>query len=891
MAESLPSEALFIVDASGYLYRSYHAIRPMTNKQGMSTNALFGFIRSLEKLVKDFSPSFLVVVFDGPNNIRKRKAIYQEYKAHRVAMPEDLRTQMQQARDYCKMRGFHFLDVEGEEADDVMGSVSEWSCKAFSKTYLCTSDKDMAQLVNNCIFLLNTFKDNLVLDPKGVENAYGVPPNRIVDLLALTGDASDNIPGISGIGPKTAIALLEAYPSLEKLLENSQDIPGKKGQMLIEGKESALISKQLVTISTTVPCPQDKGFYKIGPQDIAGLRNFYKEMGFASLLETLVAANTQEKEQDSSLSYRLINSEEELEQTLCFLQEYQEICIDTETTNTHPRFAKLVGVSFSVKEKEAFYIPLNGDIAREVVVQKLKSLFHSPRSFFGHNCKYDMIALRSEGIHMRKISFDTIIASSLIHSNQRHHSLDFLSQQYFEKRKIPISDLIGKGKNEITMEQVPLDQVCAYACEDADYTFRLKQVLEKEIQKAGLDPLLQKIELPLVSVLAEMEWRGIYVDKECLKKQEAFVNSRLQTLSEIIYKDAGERFNLNSPKQLAAILFDKLHIPSPKKIKTGYSTNADVLELLKPKYPIAQHLLDYRTLEKLRSTYIESLPQQIHPKTLRIHTTFNQFVTATGRLSSQDPNLQNIPKRSEEGRAIREAFCPEKKGWVFLSADYSQIELRLLAHFSSDKVLIQAFKEGRDIHAQTAAKIFGKAIEEVTSQERAAAKTVNFGIIYGQGPFGLSQTLGISQGEAKEFIAKYFLTFPSIKGFIEEAKDLARRDFCAYTFTGRRRELPEMGSTNFSLKTQAERLAVNTPLQGGAADLIKKAMIAIQQELQSSLYQAKMLLQIHDELIFEMPREEMDIVGALVKEKMETAHKFKVPLIVNLAVGNNWKEC
>ncbi len=882
---------LFIVDASGFLYRAYHAITNMTNSKGESTNALFGFIRSLLKLHKDFAPTHIVAVFDGPENTKKRKAIYPEYKANRSSMPEDLRYQIGWAREFCELHGIPLLNIPEVEADDAMGSVAKWAEEHFDEIFLCTGDKDMAQLVGNKIKLLNTHKENLILDAEGVLANYGVPPDKIIDLFAIMGDSSDNIPGLSGFGPKTAVALLQQFAGLEELLANPTLVPGKKKQeILIEQAEKARISKVLVTIDIQVEFPKERNFFEKKSPQAERMHAFCSSMNFMTFLKEMNLIQTPVSEEKNS--YTVVDDESALEGLIRELSQQTEICFDTETTDINPMAAELVGIGFCTEPKKAYYVPLNGRLGSKYVLEKIKPLFSNSKiGFYGHNVKYDLAVLNNHGIPIARICFDTILASFILHSEKRRHSLDDLCVEYFDKIKIPIETLIGKGKNQITMKDVPIALVGEYCCEDADYTCRLKEILQKQLKERKLDKVYRELELPLVPVLTRMEKRGMYMDREYMETLQELVDTRLKDVSEEIFLLAGTEFNLNSPKQLSEILFTKMGINPPKKTATGFSTDVEVLELLQHDYEIAKKLIDYRTLEKLRSTYIQVLPTLINKKTGRIHCTFNQFVAATGRLSCRDPNLQNIPIRNEEGKNIRKAFRPEKPGWCYLAADYSQIELRLLAHFSGDPVLTEAFKSGEDIHVKTAATIFNISPDKVTEEMRYRAKAVNFGVIYGQQAFGLAKELGIDFNEAKKFIEKYFETFPSVKKYLEECKEKARQEGKAVTFTGRERAIPEIHSKNQQIRSAAERLAVNTPLQGSAADLIKKAMLQIDSLLLKENYLGYMILQIHDELIFELPDFEEPIIRTIVKANMENAISLNVPLIVNISVGKNWKEC
>lgn len=879
------TQKLFLIDASGLIYRSYFAIRNMTNDQGESTNALFGFVRSTLKLIEELKPDLLVSVFDGPKNAAKRLEIYPQYKAHRQAMPPDLLYQIEWAKEFCALYGISTLSVPGVEADDTIGSIAVWAAEKGQDVIICSTDKDLCQLVNDKIVLLDIYKENLIINREKVIEKFGVPPEKVVDFLSLTGDSSDNVPGVPGIGPKSAADLLNQFGSLDALLSKIEEIPGKKKQELFsKHSEDALLSRRLVTLDLSVEYPKEESFFHIKPADIEPLKAFYQKMRFNSLLKEVGPSAPK----STPTHYHLVDDPQELQQLIELLDQHKELCIDTETTAIDPMRAELVGIGLGVKEDEAWYIPLNGHLGKEAVIQALKPLLASSKhSFYGHNIKYDLHVLNRHGLPIKNVGFDTIIASYLLNTHSRRHSLDELSLENFSFVKTPTTELIGKGRDQITMKEVPIQQVSNYCCEDIDYTCRLKTLFEKQIAERGFTALFHDLEMPLLLILEKMEEKGIFLDAPVLETFGKELKVSLEKLSHDIYALAGETFNLNSPKQIGDILFTKLGIPAPK----GQSTNAEVLETLKWEHPIAGKIQEYRQLEKLRSTYVETLPEQINPETGRIHCTFNQSATTTGRLSSQDPNLQNIPVRSDVGLRIREAFRPEKKGWVYLSADYSQIELRLLAHMSGDPALIQAFIDGEDIHQHTASVVFHVPMDQVTKEMRSRAKAVNFGIIYGQGAYGLSQAIGISQKEAALFIDTYFKKYPSVKAFLEGCKDRARVTGKAVTLTGRERILPEINSKNVQIRNAAERLAVNTPFQGTAADLIKMAMLKIDSELAKSHLKGYMILQIHDELIFELPEEEVESMTRLVQESMEKVIPLKVPLTVHLSVGKNWKEC
>lgn len=882
---------IYAVDALNILYRSYFAIGSMTNSAGQSTGGLYGFIRSVYKLIKDFSPDHLVITFDGPSNKAARSKVYEGYKSHRKPMPDDLVYQLGWTLEFCKLAGIPILQMEGVEADDLLGSIATWAEKKGFQTYLCSSDKDLCQLVSPSVFLLNPHKEYELVDEKKVEEIYGVTPSQIIDYLSIMGDASDNIPGLPGFGPKMATKLLNEMGTLEEILAHPEKVPGEKKQETIR-KEAhlALMSKELVTIYKNLSIPHDLSFYSLREPNLEALRAFYQDKNFSSLLKELGSAPApKKKKEEQEKVYHLVDDPESFQKLLATLEKQKVFAVDTETNSLIPRSARLVGIGFGFTPGEAWYVPTNGSLGKKTVLEGLSSLFsHRGISIYGHNIKYDLHVLLNEGLPQPTISFDTMIASYLVSPQKQKHNLDDLSFERFEKVKTPITDLIGKGKNEISMDDVPIEKISLYCDEDVDYTVRLYEELKEELSQNGLTSVNEEIEIPLLPVLAKMERRGIFVDKALLKELSVELAKKCQAIEEKIYEEAGEPFNLGSPKQLSEVLFVKMKIPPPKKIKTGFSTSADVLSTLQDKYPIISTILDYRTYDKLRSTYVDALPDQILPETGRIHCTFNQSVAATGRLSCQNPNLQNIPIRSAEGKRIREAFRPEKKGWQFLSADYSQIELRILAHLSEDPSLLKAFQEGEDIHAFTASLVFDVPLAEVTSDMRQKAKAVNFGVLYGQQAFGLSQGLAIGYEEASSFIKKYFDRYKKVKDFFAFCIEGARKTGKVVTMTGRHRPIPEITNKNPMIRAAAERLAINTPLQGTSADLIKMAMISIDQKLPEETF---MLLQIHDELLFEAPEGRLEALSKLVKKEMEGVCALKVPLEVHIALGKNWGEC
>lgn len=877
---------LYIIDAAGYAYRSYFAIRNMTNGKGESTNSLYGFARSVLKILKDFKPEHCIAVFDGKNNSRARTAIYPEYKAHRQTMPPDLLHQIQWAKDFCRLIGISMMDPEGVEADDTIGSIAAYAAKKGANVYICSTDKDLCQLVSDKIFMVDTYKENLILGETEVKAKFGVPPKLIVDYLSLIGDASDNIPGVPGIGPKSAADLLNAMGSLDNLLANADQLKGKKKDLITEHKELALISRRLASLDMTVEFPQDDHFFLIKPPLTEELKAFYHTMQFHTLTKELLSQETPLPEEQKATPHTIVNDLESLKSLVDLLQQKQSLCIKTEASHTNPMLAELIGITLGFDPEMTWYIPLNASLEKEAVFALLKPLFaNSGIGFYGHNIKFDAHVLTNSGIPIRKIDFDTLLASYILNSHSRRHTLEELALELGISKKE--SPSLGKGKTQITLKEVSAETLGAFSCETVQLIINLKEIFSQQITDRGFTKLYYELELPLLGVLFGMEERGIYLDIEKVAELKVYLTQELAGLSKEIFLLAGEEFNLNSPLQLSKILFEKLNIPAPK----GASTGAEVLDELKWNYPIAGKIQEYRVLEKLRSTYVETLPLQVNPKTNRIHCTFNQSVAATGRLSCQDPNLQNIPVRTEIGLRIREAFKPEKENWSYVAADYSQIELRLLAHLSEDPILLSAFEKGEDIHRHTASVVFHVPLEEVTKDMRSRAKAVNFGIIYGQGAYGLSQVIKVSQKEAAQFIAQYFEQYPKVKLFLESCKDSARLTGKTVTITGRERLLPEILSKNIQIRNAAERLAVNTPFQGSAADLIKLAMLSINEELKNSSHQGYMILQVHDELIFEVPDDEVPFFKNLIKNKMETVIDLKVPLIVDVEVGKNWKEC
>lgn len=876
---------LFVVDALGLIFRAYHALPPMSSPKGEETHALFGFIKQMEKLLRENKPEYIAAVFDGPNNKAWRTELCSKYKSNREQAPAPLVNQMIWSEEYCALAGISTLTIPGVEADDTIGSIAQWTEREGIDLVICAQDKDLCQLVSDKTTILHPHKAGFVYTKESVQEKFGVSSDQMIDYLSLVGDSSDNIPGLRGVGPKTAAAWLGEWGSLRAILENKEAVGGGNKTALIEEHTERLrLNQKLIALRTDIHFPKELAFFRRDEPQIAKLAAFYHRFGLRTLAESLPR---QEKLQ---ATYHCIKTEDALKTLIDNLSQKELIAFDTETTGLDPMAAELVGIGFATSATESWYVPFNGPLTKTTLKKHLAPLFEKGH-FFAHNLKFDLLVLWQAGLFPKSCIFDTMIASYLLFAGEKSHALDNLTLEFFDIQLTPIEELIGSGKHQISMADVPIDTVSNYCGEDVVMTWALKEKLEPMLEERGLKYLHDEMELPLCKILAKMQQRGIFLDKEPLKTLEIKIKQDLATVSEEIFALAGETFNLNSPKQLSHILFEKLGIHPPKKTKTGYSTNSDVLEQLSHETPIAKKLIDYRSLEKLRSTYVEALPTFIHPKTGRIHCTFNQTLVATGRLSSNHPNLQNIPVRSELGGKIRAAFRPEKAGMSFLAADYSQIELRIVAHMSEEPALIEAFAKGEDIHAFTASLVYDVPLNTVTKEQRFHAKAVNFGLIYGQGAFGLSRQLGISQNEAKTFIDAYFTRYPKIKAFLERTKEEAKYSGKARTLLGRERAIANLDSSNSERRLAAERLAINTPIQGTDADIAKLAMIAVDKKLESAGLKSAMLLQIHDEILFEVPDNELDKAIPIIQETMESIIELKVPLKVNIKVGKNWEEC
>jgi DNA polymerase-1 len=900
----LKKKRLFLIDGSALAYRSYFAFirNPLINSKGENISAVFGFTNSIMKILKDENPDYIAVVFDTKAPTFRHE-IFKDYKSTRAKMPSEMVDQLPRIREVSEGMNLPILEVDGFEADDLMGTLAKRAKTKELEVVLVTGDKDFLQLVDEDVKVLNPKRggeEPELLDKKGVEEKFGVPPEKVVEVLALMGDASDNIPGIPGIGEKTAVELIKQFGDMEKTLVHADQVKRKNVQKgLKEHPDLARLSKRLATIDTNVPFELDLQKLRRENFNLPKLKELFKELEFTKLLQDISSLETKEK-----LDYKIIKSEKELEELILDLEKVGEFAIDTETTSLSPIDAELVGISISYKEKEAFYIPVGHYVHRPpsavhsqenldlpVVIENFKKILEDRKiTKSGHNLKFDLEILRRSGIELKGIHFDTMIASYLINPSFRQHNLNYLALEHLDHKMIPISDLIGTGKKQKSFAEVPIKDACIYSCEDADFTLRLKEVFAPKLSLLSLEKLFFEVELPLIEVLAEMEMVGVSIDTQHLKKMSQDLSQQLDDLTGQIYALAGKKFNINSTQQLSKILFEDLKLTPVRRTakKTAQSTDIGVLETLAKEHPLPKILLDYRQLSKLKSTYIDALPALVNKRTGRIHTSFNQTVTATGRLSSSDPNLQNIPIKTDLGKKIRKAFVPRNSDYLIISADYSQVELRILAHFSQDSTLMTAFKRDEDIHKRTASEVFGVPIEKVTQEERAVAKTTNFSIIYGVSAYGLSQSTGMTLQEAAMFIDIYFKRYPRVKSYIDEMIELARKQGFVTTLLGRRRYIPEIDSSNRQKREFAERTAINTPIQGSAADLIKVVMIDVAEELKGK--KSKMILQVHDELVFEVSKDELDFVKEMVKDKMENTIQLDVPIKVDINVGENWLE-
>lgn len=924
-------DKLFLLDAYALIYRAYYALikSPRINSKGFNTSAILGFVNTLEDVLKKESPTHIGVAFD-PSGPTFRHEAYKEYKAQREETPEAIRLSVPIIKDIIRAYKIPILEVPGYEADDVIGTLATEAGKRGITTYMMTPDKDYGQLVSENVFMYRPKYGDKEFDIMGIEEVKAKfnieSTSQVIDMLGLMGDSSDNIPGCPGVGEKTAQKLISEFGSIENLLEHTDQLKGAIKTKVESNVEKIKFSKFLATIKTDVPIELDMDSLKRETPDEEKLRSIFEELEFRTLLERVFKSdkkpaakptpekqalqgdlfrffaddNTEEQKnsslkrlEDTDYDYQLIDTEDKINDFLRIILTKEIISLDTETTGTDAMSAELVGMSFSYKENQAFYVPVpqNREGAQKIV-DKFKPVFENEKSIkVGQNIKYDMIVLANYGVSIKGQMFDTMIAHYVLQP-ELHHGMDYLAEVYLKYDTIKIEELIGaKGKNQRNMRDLSPTDIYKYACEDADVTLKLKNILEKELETNGVKELFEEIEMPLVPVLAYIERNGVRINTEALKETSRHFTIRMREIEEEIYKLAGMEFNVSSPKQVGEVLFDRLKIvEKAKKTKTGqYVTSEEVLESLKGKHQIVEKILDYRGLKKLLSTYVDALPELINPKTGRIHTSFNQTVTATGRLSSSNPNLQNIPVRDDDGKEIRKAFIPDD-GCEFFSADYSQIELRIMAHLSEDDNMIEAFREEQDIHAATAAKIYKINIDEVTREQRSKAKTANFGIIYGISVFGLAERLNVDRKEAKELIDGYFENYPKVKAYMDESIRSARDKGYIETIFKRKRYLPDINSRNAVVRGYAERNAINAPIQGSAADIIKVAMIRIYKRFMDEGIKSKMILQVHDELNFSVLREEKEKVQQIVIFEMEAAYKMKVPLLADCGWGQNWLE-
>ncbi len=927
------NETLYLVDGSSYIYRAYFAIRHLSSPGGHPTNAIYGFIQMLLKLLKDYNPQHVAVVFDA-GRTTFRTEMYPEYKANRAAMPDDLRVQMAPIREVVRAFNIPTLELQGYEADDIIGALAGRFAERGGKVVVVTGDKDLMQIVTDRVTLLDTMKgkESGIAD---VVERFGVGPELVIDILGLAGDSSDNIPGVPGIGEKTATKLILEFGSLDQLLARADEVKGKNGEKLREYREQALLSRRLATIECNVPLDVDLDQLTARDPDQEALNEFFKQYGFTTLIKEITGKATLSTE-----NYHTVTTVLQLESLAAALEQAGEFAFDLETTSLDPRLADIVGLSFSFRDHEAYYIPIGhvterkpallkdepvttgdrqtgfdfgspqssppvgsadtetelclveGQLPRCTVLSRLRPLLERPDiRKVGQNIKFDLQVLANNGISLAGVWFDTMLASYLLNPSRQGHGLDALAQEHLNHRMISYKDVVGSGREQKNFAEVDPKTASGYAAEDADATWLLRRKFEPMLAAGNDDKLFHSVEMPLVSILAEMENHGVLLDSSLLNSLSADFAGRMGIREEEIFTLAGERFNLNSPKQMGEVLFGRLGLQTGKKTKgkTGWSTDNEVLTALAEEHEIARLIVDYRGIAKLKSTYTDALPRLVSPRTGRVHTSYNQTVTNTGRLSSSDPNLQNIPIRSEDGRRIRHAFIAPP-GHVILSADYSQIELRVLAHLSGDPVFCHAFANDEDIHTRTAAEVFGLFPEMVTPEMRRQAKTINFGIIYGQGAFSLAKQLGIARKTAEEFINTYKERHHGAIAFLDSCIREAEEQGCVRTILGRRLPIPDIASSNGNVLAFARRNAINYPIQGSAADIIKCAMIRVDSRIRSEQRNSRLIMQVHDELVLEVPEEELSGMVQLVEQEMERAVETKVPLKVDISYGANWSE-
>jgi len=893
---------LFLIDGMALIYRAHFALikNPLLTADGRHTSAIYGFMNFLFKLLREENPDYISIVLDCKEPTFRHE-IYTEYKATREKMPEELVGQLELLYSVIESTKIPMIKLPGYEADDIMGTLAKKAEKEGLQTFIVTGDKDMMQLVNDSTFVYtpgNRFKPTTIYDSKKVSDRWGIGPDGIIDLLALMGDSSDNVPGIDGVGPKTAVKILNQYGTIEAALENAEHIKNKRAREgMLNGKDLVHLSKEFVTIKCDVPVEFHLEQLVRRSMDAEGLAEKFQDLELYSLIKHVSKFSNHILEFETpEKNYNLVNDIVKLDIMISVLSKSPLISFDLETTSIIPLQADIVGLSFAVKKNEGWYIPvlypekkesLFDEFSQTIILDKLKPLFEDIHTHFcGQNLKYDALVLSRYDIGLNGIVFDSMIAEHLLYPEKNSYKLDYLALDYLTYHMKPIEDLIGKGAKQISMADVPLQDISFYATEDADVALQVALKQQPIILEENLSAPFENIEMPLLPVLIAMEANGVYLDLDFLEELSVLLAKKLDTLISRIHSMAGHEFNINSPQQLAVILFDELELKPIRK----RSTAVEVLKVLKHHHPLPEHILEYRHLAKLKNTYIDAFPNHVHPKTGRVHTSLNQTIAATGRLSSTNPNFQNIPIRTEIGREIRKAFCVQNPDHMMLSADYSQIELRIMADFSQEPALIEAFNNGTDIHTRTAALVFSVDESEVTADQRRTAKVVNFGIMYGAGPFRMSQELGISMVEARELINTYFNNYPGIQKYMDNTLVFAHENGFVKTRLGRRRKMTQLNSSNHNLVKAEERAAINMPIQGTAADLIKIAMINIHKQMDADNYTSKMILQIHDELLFEGPLEEMDKLSTLVVNEMESAMLLSVPLKVDWKIGKNWYE-
>ena len=897
------AKKLYIIDGHAHIYAAYYAkMRQMTSPTGEPTQATYIFTMAILGLIQRQRPDMLVVAMDSKAPTFRSK-IYSQYKANRSPMPDDLPAQIDRIEQILDAMNIPVIRLDGFEADDIIGTLAKKAAADGHQCLLCSKDKDLLQLIDDHISTFD-IKTDTATDAAALREQMGITPAQFVECLALQGDTSDNVPGVPDVGPKTALDWIRKYGSIANLYKHIDEIKGKRGENLVKYKDKAALSKELVTIDCNVPLQIDYDSFTVKEFNKAELTGVFTELGFNRLLGQLnlgsaesVAAQPAEPASAQTVShdYQLIDTQEKFNAFLTRLKKQKLFAVDTETTSIFPCRAELVGISFSWRKHSGFYLPVRtplgakhldiGQVRRELA----PILADENVKKIGQNIKYDILIMQNAGMPIKGVHFDTMVASYCLDPQRRSHSLDNMALDFLNYECIPISAIIGKGKSQLTFDMADTTIACEYAAEDADITFQLYSYLRNRLEKEpALKKMFEELEMPLVAVLAVMEYNGVSVDTQLLRQMSGQLTEALAELTETIYQQAESVFNIDSPKQLAEILFDRLNLQSIRIGKAGRSTDAAVLEQLADQHPIIESILQYRTLVKLKNTYVDKLGSLVNPRTGRLHTSFNQTITATGRLSSSSPNLQNIPIRTELGKKIRSAFIPKNKTDCILSADYSQVELRLLAHFSKDKTLTAAFAADRDIHRFVASQIYNIGLEDVTDDMRSRCKAVNFGIIYGQGAFGLARSIGISRAEAKRFIDDYFARYSSIRKFMDSIIDSAKHSGYVETILHRRRKIPNLSSSNTNKRSQAERLAVNTVIQGSAADLIKVAMINIQRKIEAKQPDVKLILQIHDELVFELPAVDAEGHARWISNEMSGAIKFDVPLKVDISYGPTW---